>query len=654
MVFGRTPVAAALPTEALLSGLTRTWLADQSGRVLLSTWAITFVGVSARAFFQRRRKAKAMREQQAAAKAEAAAKDAKKGPAASPIKALLRRAIPGWGSRPVVWGCVLTIGIGLRIVVSIKVSSEIGVMGSLLAQRRWDELFKRQLGYALYGIPAAVLVAFQKYAAANVALALRSNLMGQVHTGLGSASSLPQVYRGAATAATGGNGNAATTAAAADGGARAQEEKNAVQLATGDVAAYCTEVVTLFEGLVKPALEVVILSSTLGSMMGTQPLLHCYGYFLLAGSWARFVSPSFATMTEAVQQAEGNLLDSHTRMSSYAEEITMLGGAPGEAKRLDEDLAGLRSAASHLSLQRFLSESLDGYVLRYLGILSAFTAMLPAVYHGIGARANADPTEYFLTCLHLLVNVGLALRDLVGSFKVAATARGYATRVETLYSAIDATPPVAAPPAGAGETLLQLEKLCVATPEGATLVQNLSLTLSKGQRILVRGPNGTGKSSILRVLAGVWPKSGGSITAMPPRAAVAFLPQRAYVPERHSVRAMLSYPQDPTATDDKLVAALRWVGLDELSGSLDAPVGKLSGGQEQRLQFARLILQPPSLAILDEATSNVEAAFEAKLFEWCASSNLALLTVSHNSAVAKYHTHELSLDADGRCTLRKL
>ena len=55
---------------------------------------------------------------------------------------------------------------------------------------------------------------------------------------------------------------------------------------------------------------------------------------------------------------------------------------------------------------------------RYLGILSAFTAMLPAVYHGIGARANEDPTEYFLTCLHLLVNVGLALRDLVGSFKV--------------------------------------------------------------------------------------------------------------------------------------------------------------------------------------------------------------------------------------------
>ena len=134
--------------------------------------------------------------------------------------------------------------------------------------------------------------------------------------------------------------------------------------------------------------------------------------------------------------------------------------------------------------------------------------MLPAVYHGVGARANDDPTEYFLTCLHLLVNVGLvsvparpyqprrrnllsaiaaadirrlllavafadysavlarrrfsslsalprcimravlvqALRDLVGSFKVAAQARGYASRVQTLYDALDAVPLVTSAP----------------------------------------------------------------------------------------------------------------------------------------------------------------------------------------------------------------
>ena len=58
--------------------------------------------------------------------------------AASPVKALIKRAIPGWRSKPGAWGCLLSVGIGLRLLVSIKVSSEIGVLGSLLAQRKWD------------------------------------------------------------------------------------------------------------------------------------------------------------------------------------------------------------------------------------------------------------------------------------------------------------------------------------------------------------------------------------------------------------------------------------------------------------------------------------------------------------------------------------
>ena len=98
------------------------------------------------------------------------------------------------------------------------------------------------------------------------------------------------------------------------------------------------------------------------------------------------------------------------------------------------------------------------------------------MYHGVGARANDDPTEYFLTCLHLLVNVGLALRDLVGSFKVAATARGYANRVEGLYAAIDAVPtlpPVnSASPALPSPAVLVLDKLSVASPDGAPLVRH--------------------------------------------------------------------------------------------------------------------------------------------------------------------------------------
>ena len=667
--------------EGLLSGLTRVWMADMRGRVLLIGWATTFVGVTTRAFLQKRKNKKVQAAQQQAAKG----KDASKPAGASPIKTLLRRAIPGWKSSPVLWGLVLSVGIGLRIVVSIKVSSEVGVLGSLLAQRRWEELFARQLGYALYGLPAALLTAFQKYAAANVQLSLRTNLMRKIHAGLGGAASLPRVYEQAAPSSKDGAGGKAAAATEGGGGggggaagAAAAGDESAVQLATSDVAKFCAEAVTLYESLLKPTLEVMILSGTLGSMMGASPLMQCYGYFFAAGMWTRFVAPAFATMTEAVQQAEGTLLDGHTRLHGYAEEVAMLGGTRREAAALDGDLATLRSASATLSLQRFVSESIDGYVLRYLGILSAFTAMLPAVYHGVGARANEDPTEYFLTCLHLLVNVGMALRDLVGSFKVAATARGYATRVQALCGALDevgtsssadATVAAAASASGASAgALLELEGLCVDAPDGAALIRDLSLRVAKGQRVMLTGPNGTGKSSLLRVLAGVWPAAGGKVKAFPPRDAVAFVPQRAYVPERRSVRATLAYPGLPDTVglpaDDKMASVIKWAGLDEvlqlnaaggLAAALDAPVGKLSGGEMQRLALARIVLRPPRLAILDEASANLEAAFESKFFEWCASQpGLTVLTISHNAAVAKHHTHELRLSGAGKSTLKSL
>jgi len=282
----------------------------------------------------------------------------------------------------------------------------------------------------------------------------------------------------------------------------------------------------------------------------------------------------------------------------------------------------------------------------------------------VGARANDDPTEYFLTCLHLLVNVGLALRDLVGSFKIAAQARGYASRVQGLYDALDAVPTAAlpAPPASKAADVLVLDNLCVAAgPTSTPLVSNLSLAVQPGQRILVRGPNGVGKSSILKVLAGVWPATSGSVLKMPPRDDVVFVPQRAYVPERMSLRALLAYPADgASASDDSaLLTVLKWAGLDgvaERAGGtgLDTPVGQLSGGEMQRLALARLRLRAPALVVLDEATANIEAAFESKLFAWLAASKLTVLMVAHNLELRTHCTHELILTDGGKATLKAI
>ena len=631
---------------SVLAKLARVWLADPKGSALLFSWAATFGCVTLRAVLLKR----SMKRLQAAApKPEPAQLAAAKPARPPPLRALLKQAIPGWKSTPAAWGCLLSVGIGLRLIVNTKLSSEIGVLGSLLAQRRWDALFKRQLGYALLAVPAAVLNALQKYAAANLALSMRMNLMHSLHDGFRGATSLPLVYREVAPAAA----------------ASKSEQDSAVQMATADIATFCTEAVSLFEGLFKPSVEVVILSSTLGRMMGGRQLAQCYAYFVFAGCWARFVGPSFATMSADVQLAEGTLAAGHARLHEYAEEVTLLAGQGAEARQLDLALERLRASAARLSLGKFGSEALDGYALRYMGILSAFTAMLPAVYHGTSARAADDPTEYFLTCLHMLVNVGMACKDLVLSFKALTAARGVAARVDQLRAALEAAAaPVAPPPplpppasseaaAEAAPVVLELSDVAVAAPDGTPLVSGLSLRLLRGQRLLLTGPNGSGKTSLLRVLAGVWPPAAGTIAAMPARRDVAFLPQRSYAPPNASLREMLLYPRaepsDGDGDEAPLLAAMRWAGLSHLApdaAALRAPGGcaGLSGGEQQRLTAARLRLHKPALAVLDEASAALEPSFEAKLFAWCASSGITLLTISHNAELRAHHTLELALD----------
>ena len=497
----------------MLRALTRAWLSEPRGRFVLAAWVATFSTVTIRALYLRRRAKKAPLPP---AKAPAAA--ASKPPSA--FRGVLRLAAPSWRSRPVAWAGVLSVGIGLRLVVSLKMSREIGVLGSLLAQRRWPELFRRQLGYAVYALPAALLTALQKYAASQLGLAMRHHLSAAVHARYGASASLPLAVAGA---------------------------DDALQIGTADVAAFCRESVSLFEGLLKPTAEVVISSTVLASQMGTGPLLRCYLFFGAAGCWTRLVGPAIATRTADVQAAEGELLAAHARLVAYAEEVAMLRGGAAERALLDGALDHLAASTATLQLQRFGSEALDGYVLRYLGILAAFTAMMPAVYHASTAAGANDPTEYFLTCLHLLVNVGMACKDLVLSHKALAGARGMAGRVRLLLDALD-TAAVAPPASGVrrltaapGAPCVALAALSVGPPGGAALLRALDLRVFPGDRLLITGPNGAGKTSLLRVLAGVWAAQGGTAT-LPPAEHILFLPQRPYLLPAATPKQQLLYP----------------------------------------------------------------------------------------------------------------
>ena len=161
----------------VLADVLRCWTAEPKGRILLIGWAATFAGVTIRAVvLQRRRKKQLTLVKKQPSTISSTETESSPAKALTPLRRMQRLAVPKWSSKPVVWCALLTTGIGLRLVVQVKTSAEVGALGSLLSKQDWPALYRRQLSYALYAVPAAVFYALQKLAAANAALAMRENL----------------------------------------------------------------------------------------------------------------------------------------------------------------------------------------------------------------------------------------------------------------------------------------------------------------------------------------------------------------------------------------------------------------------------------------------------------------------------------------------
>ncbi len=207
---------------------------------------------------------------------------------------------------------------------------------------------------------------------------------------------------------------------------------------------------------------------------------------------------------------------------------------------------------------------------------------------------------------------------------------------------------------GSGINALHTTPLTVSLPNGDVLLADTSLNATAGDTILVRGPSGCGKSTLLRVLAGIWPhvtspthdRRGEPITYGPvvlPEGSM-FMPQRPYFPEG-TLRQALAYPDSAEHySDEALKNALYDAMLPHLVNELDTAsqwTQQLSGGEQQRLALARVLLKRPRWVFADEATSALDEATEKTLYEKLLAlvreEGGGLVSIAHRASVASYH-----------------
>ena len=284
-------------------------------------------------------------------------------------------------------------------------------------------------------------------------------------------------------------------------------------------------------------------------------------------------------------------------------------------------------------------------------LFSQFTSFLALLIASPGYFSGAILLGVLIQTAHAFERVNEALSWFLGSYTVFAQWRATVDRLTEFAAEINRQAEVALFGTCTETALQDTIDLCdvsVFLPDGEPLLSTISLSFKPREAVLLRGTSGSGKSMLVRVLAGLWPFAIGRIH-LPAGAKTLFVPQRPYMPIG-TLREALWFPAPPASDREaEACAALASVGMSTLSQRLDEVshwTQTLSLGDQQRLAFARALLIKPDWLFLDEATSAIDEEEEAALYRIIAHAlrSTTVISIGHRASLEAYHQRVITLD----------
>lgn len=578
----------------------------------------------------------------------------------------------------------------IRTLLSLRVATLDGRLVSTLVKAHYGQFVKILLGqWMLLGIPASFINSLISYTTKLCSISINRRVSGY----------LINKYLA--------NHHVFYSVAAADSSSEIQD------YLTRDIYAFANNSSLLLNQLLKPMLDLILCSFKLlmsnSSMMGEGTL--ALGLIVyVSNSFLKMIQPNFTKLTMRRSSLESWFRSLHSHLHLNNEEISLLRGQATELTNLDYSFYRLVLFLNREIQARALYDLATSFVIKYTwGAAGLVLCSIPIFFkNATGSDLKTDVTADFITNRRLLLTASSSIGRFVELKRNIQQLRGVWLRLNNFNILLDqgsedgTSPDYEVKEKGEIEyddSLIRFENVPLITPADQVLIPELNFELKHGDHLLIIGPNGCGKSSLFRILGGLWPLRQGSRKAktkliMPHRShnndcSIFYLPQRPHMGSKSTFREQVIYPDsieqfeerfggDYTEGDAFLTEILEMLELEDLiaenmalalaqrnannKGSespttfLDTREAfdiyrnwseELSIGVQQRLAMARMYYHKPKFAVLDECTSAVSPEMEQKMYATAQKLQISLISVCHRTSLWHFHNYLLKFDGKG-------